>query len=189
MLVFIDESGIHKAVEHSTLVFVYVCFDDREEVESKIMAVEKSLGIEYFHWANFGSKAGWRVKESFIAAISQLPFTFKLMLFNNPIHFSSAFEICLKHLIIEKKIWRIIIDGKKSRHYALQLKKVLRDKGISVKKLRTANDLSSPGLRLADSIAGLYRSHTDRPTETTTRLCRMLENKKTVQLVGGQITR
>jgi hypothetical protein len=168
---------------------VYICFDDRVKVENKVAMIEESLGINHFHWANFGSKAGWRVREKFISAISQLSFTFKLMLFTNPIHFASAFEVSLEHLIIEKKIDNIIIDGKKSRRYALQLKKVLRDKGISVKKIRTANDISSPGLRLADAVAGLYRSHTDRPTETTLRLYRMLENKKTVQLVGGQITR
>ena len=36
-------------------------------------------------------------------------------------------------------------------------KKVLRDKGISVKKLKTANDESYPALRVADAIAGAIR--------------------------------
>ena len=48
--------------------------------------------------------------------------------------------------------------------YGRKLKKVLRDKGISVRKLRTVrNEKLHPGIQLADALAGLTRYHFDNP--------------------------
>ena len=63
----------------------------------------------------------------------------------------------MQHLVVERNILSLIIDGKKGKSYERKFKKVLRDKGISVKKLKTANDEAYPALRLADAIAGAIR--------------------------------
>lgn len=73
------------------------------------------------------------------------------------------YEYALQHLVIEKNISAIIIDGKKKKSYERKLKKVLRDKGISIKKLKTGNDESYPALRIADAIAGIVRYKNDNP--------------------------
>ena len=95
----------------------------------------------------------------------------------------------MKYLIIERKIKKIIIDGKKPKWYERKIKKVLRDRGVSVKKLRTLYDEASPGLRLSDALAGLTRAYYDKPTKTIEELYKLLENKITAQLVSGQRTR
>jgi hypothetical protein len=102
---------------------------------------------------------------------------------------SKELEHCLQYLIIEKKIKKIILDGKKPKWYERRIKKILREKGVSIKKLRTLNDQSSAGLRLADALAGLVRHYHDRPTDTVKRLYQLLTNKITAQLVDGQKTR
>jgi hypothetical protein len=189
MFIFIDESGIHKLTDHSIISFAYVCFEDVEQVENEISEIEESLGIKKFHWSNLSSKSGWEIREKFLKAVSKLNFTFKVAIMNNPIDMAVALEYSLEYLVIEKKIKKIIIDGKKPRWYSQRLKKVLRDKGIAVSKIRTLNDESSAGLRLADALAGFIRSHRDKPTERTTKLYKLLENKITAQLMGGQNAR
>jgi len=68
--------------------------------------------------------------------------------------------------------------------YQNQFKKLLRDKGISVKKLRMIRDESSPSLRLADSCAGLIRSYTDNPSALKEKLYKQLSKKITLRLEG-----
>ena len=186
MLIFIDELGIHKQEGHSVVSFVYLCLSNAEEIENKILSIEREVGIRHFHWANFGSKNGWRVREAFLSAVSKLNFSFKIFSTDNPIKYSGVFEMVFNHLIVEHRINKIVIDGKKPKWYGHKLKKVLRDKNISVKKIRTMDDESSPGLRLADALAGLFRSNADNPTEKTKRLVALFKNKITAQLIGGQ---
>lgn len=78
MLIFIDESGIQKREGHSVVSFVYLCLSNVGEIENKILSIEREIGIRHFHWADFGSKNGWRVREAFLSAVSKLNFTFKI---------------------------------------------------------------------------------------------------------------
>jgi hypothetical protein len=68
-------------------------------------------------------------------------------------------------MAIEKRISCIYIDGKKPKWYALKIKKVLRDKGVSSGKVRMVNDDQIACVRLADMVAGLSRSHFDKKNE------------------------
>lgn len=70
-------------------------------------------------------------------------------------------ERVLTHMLIERAITNIIIDGKKPKWYERRLKKILRDKGISVRKLRTKRAHQSAGVRVADMVAGPVRSYFD----------------------------
>jgi hypothetical protein len=189
MLIFIDESGTHKNSGISIISFVYLLLKNDNSVERQIIAIEKRCGIKYFHWSNFGSKRGWSKRTKFLKEVSELDFSFKLSIADNPIKFKQFFENSFQHLIIENKIRKIVIDGRKPKWYGQRLKKTLRDKNISVKKIRMADDESSPGLRLADAVAGLYRSHSENPTIKTMQLTEIFNKKITAQLVDGQITK
>jgi hypothetical protein len=61
---------------------------------------------------------------------------------------------------------------------------VLRDKGISIQKLKAVrNEMSHPGIQLADAIAGLIRYYYDNPhEEDSKRLFNKLKKEK--KLIG-----
>jgi tetrahydromethanopterin S-methyltransferase subunit G len=65
MHIFIDESGIHKKVDHSSFALVYIEIDNFEVIEKRIIEIEKELNIEKFHW----SEVAWKFKEAFIQKI------------------------------------------------------------------------------------------------------------------------
>ncbi|MBI2029846.1 hypothetical protein HYT02_05500 [Candidatus Gottesmanbacteria bacterium] len=64
--------------------------------------------------------------------------------------------ITSKYLIIIR-----FLDGEKPKWYERKLKKVLRDKGIQIKKLRSVRRQSNVGIQLADCLAGLTRYYYD----------------------------
>jgi hypothetical protein len=157
MYIFIDESNIHSIVGNSTFVLVYVEVDDYQKVNEKVLSVEKELLINRFHW----SKATLEVKRRFLEEILTIDFKFKLAIIKNPINPLKEIERILPHMAIESNISKIIIDGGKPKRYERKIKKILRDNGLSLKKLKTANDLSESGLRIADAVAGLCRWYYD----------------------------
>lgn len=161
MIIFIDESGTHKQTGHSTSVVVYVEIKNLEKFEIKLKEIEKDLRISYFHWA----EERWFMKNKFLARIMDLDFTVKAAIFENPVDPQSILEIVFKHLIIEEDISNIFIDGEKPKWYEHKLKKVLRDKGITVKKLKTVRSKSEVGIQLADALASLIRYYHDNPDE------------------------
>lgn len=176
MVIFIDESGIHKQTGHSTTAVVYVKVNNLEKVERQISKIVKSLGIDTFHWAEHG----WKVREKFFKQVINVDFTFKVAVFKNPVRYNKMLSIVFQHLVTEESIVRVFIDGKKPKWYERKLKKILRDKGVSVKKLRTVrNEASQPGIQLADALAGLVRYHIDNPQKKDAkRLFRELKKNK-----------
>lgn len=158
MLIFIDESGIHKKVEHSSFALAYIEANNYEFLEKKIKEIEKDLEIENFHWA----ETAWEVKRKFIDEVLELDFKAKIAIVNNPVNPAVELERILVHMVVERNIKNIYIDGKKPKWYERKIKKILRDKGISVKKLKTVKDNQYAGIRLADMVAGLSRSYFDK---------------------------
>ena len=178
MVIFIDESGIHKQTGHSTGSVVYVEVKHLETFENKLRQIEKDLKIVYFHWA----EERWFMKNKFISRIFDLDFTVKVAVFVfsylfyvtgnydqlfdvNLFIYISVVDDIFQHLITEKAIKSIYIDGEKPKWYEHKLKKVLRDKGISLKKLRTVRSKSEVGIQLADALASLIRYYHDNPQE------------------------
>src|SRR3989338_7969363 len=159
MYIFIDESGVHQQDKKSVIALVYVAVQDLVTLGNAVLKIEKELGINNFHW----SHSAWPVRNKFVEKIVSQNFSAKVALIKNPFNLDQAYEYALKHLVIEKDLQAIVIDGKKSRSYERKLKKVLRDKGISIKKLRTGNDESYPALRIADAIAGIVRYRNENP--------------------------
>lgn len=160
MVIFIDESGTHKQSGHAANVVVYIKIENLEEVEQSLKEILHELELDFFHWADHG----WKVRSRFLKKIIKLDFTFKIGIFKNPVKTDEMTGVVLEELITEENIKNVFIDGKQPKWYERKLKKVLRDKGISVKKLRTIrNESSHPGIQLADSLAGLFRYHFENP--------------------------
>lgn len=185
MIVFIDESGVHKTEGHSCFALVYVATNNVELLESSIIETEQRNRMSAFHWTD----QPWKLRNIFLQDAAKLPFTAKVALFRNPIIEAKALEWALRHVLVEKNFRSIILDGKKPKWVERQLKKVLRDNGISVKKLKTVRQESSAGVRLADAIAGLTRTYFDDPEGKAKPLWIGIRNKITTQLVGGQTDR
>lgn len=158
IIIFIDESGIHKKVDHSTFALAYIKFKNYKKIENKVEKIENDLNIEKFHWAH----TVWKVKEIFITEVLKLDFEVKVAVVKNPIHPQKELEKALVHTIVEKNIKQITIDGNRYKWFEKKIKYVLRNKGISVRKLRKAKDEQYAGLRIADMVAGLTRSYFDK---------------------------
>lgn len=186
MHIFIDESGIHKETGKSSVALVYVLTDDVKLLEDAIIAAEKLLRIKNFHWAD----CSWKIRSNFFKQILKEDFFVRVSIMQNPFC-KSDFEEAIKLLLLEKKFKKVIIDGKKPKWYALKMKKLLRDSGISVKKISMANDEAYPCLRLADAYAGLSKAYWN--TEENKNIAMLYEMSrrkiKTIQLVDGQTVR
>lgn len=155
--IFIDESGIHKNIDHSTYVLAYIETNNYEILNNKILKIEKELKIKEFHWA----ETAWPVKEKFIQEVLKLNFEVKIAIINNPINPSCELERVLSHMLIEKNINYVYIDGKKPKWYEKKIKNILRSKNFSVKKLKTIKSSQYPCIRIADMVAGLTRTYYD----------------------------
>ncbi len=180
MLVFIDESGIHKESGHSVFALVYIAIKNYPEFEKSIILIEKELRISSFHW----SSVPWAVRERFLEKLLALPFEAKVGIVKNPIHPEEELERILSHMLIEPKIRTLYIDGKKPKVYARRMKKVLRDKGISTKKLQTVRDEQYAGVRVADVLAGLTQSYFDgKPNQKIGKWYDRFRKKKIVLIL------
>ncbi|MDO8452817.1 MAG: DUF3800 domain-containing protein [bacterium] len=178
MIIFIDESGTHKQVDHSTIALVYVEVENLEVFEKAIVDIEEKLKIKYFHWTD----EKWEKREKFIEQLIKLDFFLKVAILKNPIRLSKSLEEALKHLVVEENIKKIVLDGRKPKWYSQGLKKVLRDKGVSVKKIVTVRkEESSPGVRVADCLAGLIRSYYDNPNNLSSRLYKKLKKTEKIK--------
>lgn len=179
MYIFIDESGIHKQTDHSTFAIIYIELNNLSKIEDDITNLEKKLNIKYFHW----SETIWKVKERFMDSVLKLDFSVKIAIVNNPINPSKELEKVLLHTVVETNIHTIYIDGKKPKWFELKIKKVLRDKGISVKKLKTVKSSQFAGARLADMVADLVRSYYDnKNVKKITPYYKRLKNKIIITL-------
>lgn len=108
---------------------------------------------------------------------------FKVAILKNPVKLAKSLEDALKHLVVEENVKKIMLDGRKPRWYNQKLKKVLRDKGVSVKKIVTVRkEESSPGIRVSDCLAGLVRSHYDKPESLASKWYNKLKKAGKIRL-------
>lgn len=159
--IFIDESGTHKKDGKSSIALVYVSVSDAGSLDKAVVAIERDLGIRSFHW----SHSTWAVRRKFVENVSRQAFALKIALVKNPFRESFSYEHILSELISEKEISSITIDGKKSKKYERYIKRALGSRGLSIRKLRTANDKSYPALRIADACAGIARYYEEHPDD------------------------
>lgn len=182
MIIFVDESGVHKQKGKSSVVLVYVMVENVEKLEKSIIETEGELKITSFHWA----KHIWKIRQAFIQTLQNEDFTVKAAIIQNPFS-NKQFEDAIEALLTERKINKMVIDGKKPKWYLLRLKKILRGRGISVKKIRVGNDKSFPCLRLADAYAGLIRAYwEDKENKKVKKVYKIANKKITTQVLSGQ---
>ncbi|OGY92549.1 MAG: hypothetical protein A3H70_00625 [Candidatus Komeilibacteria bacterium RIFCSPLOWO2_02_FULL_48_11] len=182
MIIFIDESGIHKHIDHSSFALVYVTVQNKETLENSVEKIERNHGVKEFHWVDLP----WKLRADFIKEAARLPFAAKVAIFKNPISRPEALEWALRHTLVEKNFRAIYIDGQEPKWIERRLKKILRDRGLTIKKLKTVRSGSSPGIRLADALAGLSRAYFDNPDGKAKPLWEIMRKKITAQLLGGQ---
>lgn len=70
MVIFIDESGVHKQTGHSTAAVVYVEVKNLGKFENQLKEIEQELKISFFHWA----EERWLMKNKFLSRIFDLEF-------------------------------------------------------------------------------------------------------------------
>jgi len=109
-------------VDNSTFVIVYVETNNYPVIEKTIESAERELKLNFFHW----SETTWKVKEEFIKRVIDLDFKLKIAVVINPINPSAELERILNHLIVERKIDTIFIDGKKPRWYERKIVSIFR---------------------------------------------------------------
>lgn len=174
MYIFIDESGVHKQIDHSTFALAYIEVENYEFIEEQVKRIERKLNINCFHW----SETVKGVKEKFLEEALKLDFRVKIAVIQNPINPVKELERILSHMIIEKNIKNIYIDGKKPKWYERDIKKILRMRGVPIRKLKTVKDSQFAGIRLADMAAGLTRSYFDKKNlERNTKFYKKLQKK------------
>ena len=178
MLIFIDESGIHKKTEHSSFALVYVEVKNERLMCSAIERIEAALGIHAFHWSDFGSEHGWSVRKSFVLKAFKLPFLFKYIVIKNPIDPSKELSTSIISLLTENDIQAVYIDGNQPQWYERQIKKSLQNKGLSIRKLKIVDDESHPVIRLADALANIVRLYHDSPTRSAKVLYEAIRKKR-----------
>jgi hypothetical protein len=162
MVFLLDESNIHSQEGISSVALIHVdSLEGLHAFDAHVLAAENRLRIRPFHWW----KSNWRTRGNFLREVIAFDFGIRVALFHNPINIESVLEQALPYLITEREVHRLIVDGSKPKEYASRLKKVLRDKGITVKKLRTEADHARPALRAADCVAGVVRYHAENPTD------------------------
>jgi hypothetical protein len=174
MIISIDESGIHRLTGYSVVALICTTdFDGLAELDLRVIELEKSIGTSNFHWAY----KGWPFRRDFINGLARLRFTVRLAQLANPVQFDKSLEEVLPFLMPERNIELLLIDGKKPKQYVRALKKVLRDKGVTVKKIKTVNDEAYPSVRIADAVAGAVRYYLDNPNKEARKLYQALEPK------------
>ena len=154
--IFLDESGTHKNDGNTSMVLVFVATGNLELLNLGVIEAENKLRTGSFHWADHN----WNFKEKFLKEIVGLPFELKVLIFKNPFSLSH-YERALKYTITNSQVDVLVIDGKKSKNYKREYKKILRSRGIILKKLILGNDQGYPVLRVADFVAGLMRNYSE----------------------------
>jgi hypothetical protein len=158
--------------------------EDVELLDETIIEAEKKLRIRNFHWTD----CSWKIRTEFFRLLLKENFFVRISIIQNPFN-KDDLEESIKLLLLEKKFKKIVIDGKKPKWYASRMKKILRDAGISIKKISTANDESYPCLRLADAYAGLSRAYWEGgENKSLNNLYKVAQKKiKTIQLDGQAV--
>ncbi len=173
-IVYIDESNILAKTGNSVYVAIYINYLDKDEVGRNIINVEYSLSISYLHWVDMP----WKLRKKFAEKIKILDFVCKTIVYNNPVNAENVFKDFLFKIISDSNhLIKIIIDGKKSKRYEHKLKSILKDRGFKFIRIVFTDDKKEPLIRLADFMAGLYRSFIDNKNADNTHIYNLLKNK------------
>jgi len=173
-IIYIDESGILSKKGHS--IYVCLCIENIHKyyIDQKIINLEKELKISYLHWVDMP----WKFRFKFAEKIKNLEFISKIVIYKNPINQKNILKDFLSKVISNNdNISEIYIDGNKNRRLQTELKTFLRQNGIKVYKIKFVDDKDESLIRLADFIAGMYRSFLDNKNNDNIYIYNLLKYK------------
>lgn len=173
-IVYIDESGILSKTGRSVYVCVYVSLIHREYLSYKLLSLENELNISYLHWVDMP----WKLRFKFADKIKKLDFMFKIVVYDNPIDQKNILKnFLLQAIDKDESIENIIIDGQRNNKAQVNIKSFLRKNGVKIYKIRFMDDKNEVLLRLADFIAGMYRSFIENKTKDSIFIFETLRHK------------
>ena len=173
-IVYIDESNILAKNGHSVYAAIYVRFLHKNDITEKITNIEKELKISYLHWVDMP----WKIRIKFAEKVRKVDFICKMIIYKNPIIQEKVLEDFLLNIISsEDSLFKIVIDGNKSEKYENKLKNLLRTKDIKFYKIKFMDDKKDPLIRLADFMAGFYRSFLDNKNKENIYIHSLLKDK------------
>lgn len=173
-IVYIDESNILSKTGNSVYTAVYVKFLNKDCLGDKILVIERNLKISYIHWSDMS----WKIRLKVAEHIKNMDFICKIIIYKNPIIQENILEDFLPNVIeVEDNLFKIVIDGNKGKDYELKLKRVLKEKVLKSHKVIFMNDKNEPLVRLADFMAGLFRSYIDNKNKENEYIYKLLKHK------------
>ncbi len=173
-IVYIDESNILAKNGHSVYIAVYVKLFNKNSITEKILKIENDLKISYLHWVDMP----WKLRVKFAQKIKSVDFVCRLIIYKNPINQNETLQDFLfKIMQDEDNVFKIIIDGNKGEKYENKLKNLLKNKNIKFFKIRFMDDKKDPLIRLADFMAGMYRSFLDNKNKENIYIYMLLKDK------------
>lgn len=173
-IVYIDESNISNNMGYSVYVSVFVLYLEKDDINHRLMTIEKELNITHVHWVDMP----WRLRTNFAKKIKNLKFYCNVSLYKNPINPESILEDFISNILtVDNLILKFVVDGKKSPANISKLRKRLKRRGVIIYRLLFADDKSEPSLRLADFMAGLVRSHIHNRNKENDYMYNMLKHK------------
>lgn len=120
----------------------------------------------------------WKLRLKFAERIKEIDFSCKIIVYKNPIKQGSILEDFLYQIIKpDKFIYKIIIDGTNGVKYERRLKIFLREKGIKIYKIRFIDNRKEASVRLANFIAGAYRSFLDNKDDKNTYIYQLRKHR------------
>lgn len=173
-IVYIDESNISNNSGHSAYVSVLVLHIEKDEINRKLLFIEKELNITHAHWVDMPR----RLRIKFAKKIRNLKFDCNVSLYKNPIYPESVLENFMSNILnTDNLILKVVIDGKKSVSNISKFRKRLKSRGIIINCLLFIDDKCDPSLRLADFMVGLIRSHVDNKNIDNEYMFNLLKHK------------
>ena len=173
-IIYVDESNILSKTGHSVYVGVFIFYVHKDIISDKVFSIESDLKISYTHW----SEMPWKLRMMFAENISNLDFVCKVFICENPITQHKVLQdFLLKIKNIEDSVIKIIIDGKKGKKAEEKLKKFLKNNGFNPGDLKFVDDKKEVLVRLADFIAGTYRSYLDNKNKENVYIFNLLKHK------------
>lgn len=173
-ITYIDESNILSQKGNSVYIILYIIYSNKDTIGQGIKDIEKKLKISYLHWVDMP----WKLRINFAKRIKNLNFTCTMIVYKNPIIQDKTLEnFLITVLKNEKDVFKIVIDGRKTKKYVNKLKIVLKDSGLKFNKIKFIDDKTEPLIRLADFMAGMYRSYIDCQNDKNTYIYNLLKHK------------
>jgi len=173
-IVYIDESGILSETGHSVYICLYISYLNEGILSQKILSIENDLKILYTHWVDMS----WKIRLKFAQKIKDLDFNCKVVVYKNPINQKDILKkFIIKTIKSEENISKIIIDGSQGKKYERELKSFLKNKNIKIYKIKFKDDKNESLIRVADFMAGLYRSYLDNTNKKCVYIYELLKHK------------